>query len=110
LGCLSILSGEKGEQLEEKNRKRSEDRSVFTAAFEFRRNPGPEADRVQRSFSGVIANKSQSGLGFYSSLSLRAGEELTVFCHQINTAPMRAQVRWCKKLSSDLFKTGVCFV
>jgi hypothetical protein len=96
--------------LQEKNQRRSEERSIFTATFEFRRDPAWEANPVERSFSGVIANKSRSGLGFYSSLSLRAGEELTLFCHQINTAPMRAQVRWCKKLSSDLFKTGVCFV
>jgi hypothetical protein len=96
--------------LEEKDQKRSEDRSVFTAAFEFRRNPGPEADRVQRSFSGVTANKSQGGLAFYSSISLRPGEELTVFCHQLQSAPLKAKVRWCSKLSSNLFKTGVRFV
>jgi hypothetical protein len=93
--------------LEEKNQRRSEERSIFTAVFEFRRNPRAGSNPVERRFSGVIANRSESGLGFYSALPLDAGEEITIICHRIQPALMRVQVRWCRKLAGDLFKTGV---
>jgi hypothetical protein len=96
--------------LEEKNQRRSEERRIFTTTFEFKRNPLPGANPVERNLSGIIANRSERGLGFYSSLPLDAGEEITIFCHEINSAPMRARVRWCSKFSTDLFKTGVSFV
>jgi hypothetical protein len=93
--------------LREKNERRSEERSIFTAAFEFRRNHTPAGRPLAKDFSGVIASRSQRRRGFYSSLPLHAGEDLTVFCHKIDSAPLKAQVRWCRKLADDLFKAGV---
>jgi hypothetical protein len=93
--------------LRETNERRSEKRSIFTATFEFRRNPPPAGSPLAKELCGVIASRSERGLCFYSSLPLDAGEDLTLFCQQLDSAPLKAQVRWCRKFADDLFKTGV---
>jgi len=59
--------------------------------------------------SAVSVNISKGGLGIYSLSPFSVGQDLKLFCEQLRNTPINAQIRWCSKVSNDLYKVGIMF-
>lgn len=59
---------------------------------------------------GLITNMSSSGLCAYVQETLKSGDEVSVYSKCFNSkGPRVAHVKWCSKLTEDLFKVGLFF-
>lgn len=60
--------------------------------------------------SGLVTNISSSGLCAYVQEILGSGEEVSVYSKNfVSKGPRVAHVKWCSKLTEDLFKVGLYF-
>jgi len=60
--------------------------------------------------SGLVTNMSSSGLCAYVQETLCDGDEVSVYSKNFNTkGPRVARVKWCSKLTEDLYKVGLYF-
>lgn len=60
--------------------------------------------------SGLITNMSSLGLCAYVQELLSNGSEVSVYSKNFSTkGPRVANVRWCNRLTDDLFKVGLYF-
>lgn len=68
--------------------------------------------------SGGISKAAQHGLAFdisnsgaciYSQQSFAEGDYVKIFCSNFGDTPIKATVRWCKKMDDRLFKVGLSF-
>jgi hypothetical protein len=60
--------------------------------------------------SGLIANISGSGLCAYVQEIFSNGTEVSVYSKAfVSKGPRVAHVKWCSKLTDDLFKVGLFF-
>jgi len=93
----------------EPSEKRREERRLFTVTFDFTYSTVlDERLRCKNSF-GISTNISDSGMGFLTNEPFNKGQEITIFCPNIDETPRSAHIRWCLKLSDSLFKIGACF-
>jgi hypothetical protein len=60
--------------------------------------------------SGLITNISSSGLCAYVQETFDSGETVSVYSKNFTTkGPRVAHIKWCNKLTDDLFKVGLFF-
>jgi hypothetical protein len=89
--------------------RRAEQRSTLTVTMEYTFLRPYDGEPVKASGSGVTTNLSRRGLCFYTYHHLGEGQEVKVYSHQIARSPLLAEVRWCERISTTLFKVGLSF-
>jgi hypothetical protein len=88
---------------------RSSKRSVYTVTLEYSYTVVKDGSLSCVSGAGVTSNISSGGLGFYADHMLKTGQDLKVFSKSMSENPVQAVVRWCQKISDDMFKIGLMF-
>lgn len=89
--------------------RRTEKRSLFTAAVDYSYNYAENDTLVCRTAVGIATNLSPWGLGFYTYAPLEHSQGVTLFCRQLHPEPIVAEARWCKQVSGKLFRAGLMF-
>lgn len=57
---------------------------------------------------GITLNVSKEGVGFYTSLPINEGGDIKVINSKaIWDTPKNGMVRWCLKISNDLYRVGI---
>jgi hypothetical protein len=95
-------------QKELKNTRASK-RAVYTVTLEYSYSSVKDGSLNCVTGAGVTSNISSGGLGFYSDNMLRTGQKLKVFSKSMSENPIKGVVRWCNKISDDMFKIGLMF-
>lgn len=88
---------------------RASKRSVYTVTLSYSYTVVKDGSLNCVNGAGVTSNISSGGLGFYADSMLKAGQNLKVFSKSMSEDPIQAVVRWCKKISDDMFKIGLMF-
>ena len=91
------------------NEKRTNKRSVYTVTLEYSYAMVKDDSLSCVTGAGVSSNISSGGLGFYTDRMLKTGQDLKVFSKSMAENPVKAVVRWCQKISDDMFKVGLMF-
>ncbi len=84
--------------------KRGELRSIYPYAVEYTVNPG----LPDESFRAMCADISNSGVCLYVCNELDAGQKIT-FKGAIPVLHGEAKVRWCSRVSGNVYKAGLIF-
>ncbi len=56
---------------------------------------------------GTTADLSDSGIGIYSDIELKAGTVLELECPDIWDAPKKFSVQWCNKVKYNFYRIGL---
>jgi c-di-GMP-binding flagellar brake protein YcgR len=60
-------------------------------------------------WNNVTSDISYSGMCLYSNREITKGHRLKIYLRHVSKDPLVAQVRWCNRLSDNLFRMGVCY-
>ncbi len=66
-------------------------------------------DEEEAGFSGILIDKSLTGLGMYTYYPLDAGQEIELFGDALWSDCLVANVKWTRQVSNDLFRVGLNF-
>lgn len=91
------------------NEKRTNKRAVYSVTVEYSYSFVKDGSLGCKTGAGITTNISSGGLGLYTDRMLKAGQDLKVFSKSMAESPKKAVVRWCKKISDDMFKVGLMF-
>jgi hypothetical protein len=59
--------------------------------------------------NGITLNVSGAGLCLYTPLPLEEGLSVEVSSQAIRLGPRKGAVRWCRKITEDLYRVGIVF-
>lgn len=67
----------------------------------------PEGEtRKSLTTSGITLNFSDTGLCFYTNTALEEGIELEITSKAIWNTPRKGTVKWCRKITEELYRVG----
>jgi hypothetical protein len=89
--------------------RRQQKRELFTITVEYSFSSFSRDSLNCETGSGITTNISPGGLGFYTDRLIRAGQDLKVFSSHLSTEPINAVVRWCDRISDNMYKVGMMF-
>ena len=109
LHVISNIS-EEYKQLAESINKRADERKFFSITFDYTFSSLDDESSLKCGNAlGVSSNRSEHGLGFFTSRILETGQPIIIYHNTMFDQPVSAEVRWCMKQSESLFKVGVSF-
>ena len=89
--------------------KRTDRRKVFTTTILYSMSL-VENDRLHcLTNEALTTNISERGLGLYTGTQLKRGQDIKVYSRTLSDRPIFALVKWCSKVSDNIFKVGVEF-
>ncbi len=90
---------------EERRRQR---RDLITVPINYSYTYITDQDNIKSvSTSGITLNVSDSGMCFYTNVPLQEGKEINIFSKAIWENPKKGMVKWCRKITEELYRVGV---
>src|SRR6266545_2795760 len=70
---------------------------------------GPFGNGSRDGFEGITANVSSSGACVYTCREVETGLAVTICSQVFGTSPKNASIRWCRKVTQEVFSLGLSF-
>lgn len=92
--------------MSEERRKKRRDIITVPVNYSYSVQPGGGGPKKQ-STSGISLNVSDAGMCFYTHMPLQEGARISVSSKAIWEASKKGVVKWCRKITEELYRVGV---
>ncbi|MDA8162869.1 MAG: PilZ domain-containing protein [Desulfobacteraceae bacterium] len=90
--------------------KRREKRDLITVPMSYCLAAASGAQpQKERAASGITLNISGEGICFYTQICLEEGVAVNISSRALRERPRHGTVRWCRKITEELYRVGVSF-
>jgi len=88
--------------------RRRDRRDLITVPLNFSYSYKDQEEKVKSlSTNGISLNVSSSGMCFYTHMLLDEGTDLSLLSKAIWEIPKKGVVRWCRKITEELYRVGI---
>lgn len=87
--------------------KRKTRRDIITVPVNYSYSAKAEGAPVKQDTSGITLNVSEKGICFYTHMCLEEGAPISLTSKAIWESPKKGAVKWCRKITEELYRVGI---